>query len=338
MNLRCSLIAAVAAVALLHAGCSSSDTAPPTAASSQTNASADTTTPLYEQKPAQIDAYLAELSRREPDFRARLLEIARRNLGQPYELYLLGEAPFETIDGQPVYNLEKSDCVVFTEHAIAMAMSDSFPEFLATLQRIRYDDGKIGVLTRNHYTEADWNKNNAWLAREITDEIGGDRVKRYPSNVDRAAFFKKRYKLATTMPVQKLTESYIPFQRIDEVKDQLRSGDIVNFVQGPSDTSAWVHHVGLVAVQPDGAVHIIHSAAPNVREEPIDAYIARATKNIDELDAQKKSRHRGFKFLRPVEDPMAALREVDGDAAPRVVVPTSSPVTFEAFVKGQIEK
>src|SRR5436190_13548477 len=112
--------------------------------------------PLYKCTEAEVDKYLQFLSATEPDLRMRIVHLARKNIGQPYELYLLGEMPFEPYDPQPIYCLGKSDCLVFTEHTYAMAMSHNWPGFMRLLQRIRYRDGQLGVATRNHYTEADW--------------------------------------------------------------------------------------------------------------------------------------------------------------------------------------
>jgi hypothetical protein len=288
--------------------------------------------PLFRETVAQVGDDISELHAREPEFTKREVELARRNVGQPYDLYLLGEAPFETIDAQPVFNLQKSDCVVFVEHTLAMAMSDRFSTFLKNLQRIRYHDGQIGVLTRNHYTEADWNPNNAWFLKDITDDLVGDKAGHYVAKTDRATFFKERYKLATTMPAETTKVSYVPYSELVAIKPKLKSGDIIEFVKGDSPSNAWVHHLGIIAVMPDGAVHVIHSTPPRVREEAIETYVARATKDIIKLDAQKKPRHRGFKFLRPVEDPLAAMRDVDGKLAPRVSVPGTSRMTFDEFV------
>jgi hypothetical protein len=41
------------------------------------------------------------------------------------------------------------------------------------LQRIRYRDGVIGVATRNHYTEMDWNVANRWLVTDISADLAG---------------------------------------------------------------------------------------------------------------------------------------------------------------------
>src|SRR5258706_312401 len=67
--------------------------------------------PLYKCTEAEVDQYLKFLSATEPDLRKRIVQLARKNIGQPYELYLLGEMPFEPYDPQPIYCLGKSDCL-----------------------------------------------------------------------------------------------------------------------------------------------------------------------------------------------------------------------------------
>ena len=138
--------------------------------------------PLYKFTEAEVDKYLKFLSATEPDLRKRIVHLARKNIGQPYELYLLGEMPFEPYDPQPIYCLGKSDCLVFTEHTYAMALSHNWPSFMKMLQRIRYRDGQLGVATRNHYTEADWNISNGWLVEDITAKLAGDTAVKFQRN------------------------------------------------------------------------------------------------------------------------------------------------------------
>ena len=330
------LIVAAGVFGSVGGGCSSPE---PTAAPAKVAAKPDAAViaplqdkPLYQFAEREVDAYLRHLSVTEPDLRKRIIHLARKNLAQPYELYLLGEAPFEQTDPQPIYCLDRSDCVVFAEHTLAMALSKDFPSFMTMLQRIRYKDGQIGVTTRNHYTEADWNVNNRWLVTDVTKRLGGDAVMAFSQKVDRAKFFKTRYKLDETMPVETIQETFIPYERIDSVKPLLKDGDVVNFVTGKGD-GYWVGHVGLVSHGDDGTVNLIHSAKPQVREEPIDAYIARFSKNAAADEAAGKARFRGFKFLRLTEDPMASLRAIDGPQAPVVKLPPGSTTTWEKYLE-----
>jgi hypothetical protein len=294
--------------------------------------------PLYQFTEAEVGPYLARLQAAEPDLRKRILHLARKNIGQPYELYLLGEAPLETHDPQPLYCLGKSDCLVFAEHVYAMALTRDWSGFMTMLQRIRYIDGRIGVASRNHYTEVDWNSSNRWLVREITAELAGPTAVKFNERIDRSKFLMGRYKLKTEFPIIEHKDAYLPYAEIARAAPHLKDGDFVNVVRGVvkpgapiNETfggSAWVGHVGLVAHGPDGTLHIIHSAEPVVREETMAQFIARETANNATRDAAGKARLLGFKFLRLTDDPMARLREIDGPAAPRVTLPDGKPARF----------
>jgi hypothetical protein len=298
--------------------------------------------PLYEFTESEVAAYLKYLSKAELNLRQRIVHLARKNLGQPYELYLLGEMPFEPYDPQPLYCLTKSDCVVFAEHTYAMALSHNWPSFMKVLQRIRYRDGRIGVTTRNHYTEADWNVSNRWLVKDITEQVACGHGVEFSQKIDRARFFKNRYKLTVDVPVEVHDDIYLPYEEIDRAKPFLRDGDFVNIVRanvsknakGEEVTSGgFVGHVGLVAHDENGEVHMIHSTVPEVREETFDEYIARSLeasnkKDPDNKDAAAKPRLVGFKFLSLRDAPFTCLRQIDGPRAPRVTLPSGDEAEF----------
>ncbi|MGI9427220.1 MAG: N-acetylmuramoyl-L-alanine amidase-like domain-containing protein, partial [Bythopirellula sp.] len=298
--------------------------------------------PLHEFSETEVDLYLQYLQAVEPDLRRRIVHLARKNIGQPYELYLLGEMPFEHYDPQPIYCLGKSDCLVFSEHTYAMALGHDWPSFMSLLQRIRYRDGQIGVATRNHYTEADWNPSNRWLVSDITAKLGGQRVVAFRQKIDRTKFLKSRYKLQVEIPVETHDDVYLPHEAIELARPHLAEGDFVNIVRGKLDPdaaknstfggSAWVGHVGMIVFGTDGQGHqqvnLIHSAKPEVREEPIDNYIARSLENLSELQAEGKAHLLGFKFLRLEANPLDKLKKLDGPDAPRVTLPKGGRATF----------
>ncbi|MDX2218302.1 MAG: DUF1460 domain-containing protein [Burkholderiales bacterium] len=265
-------------------------------------------TPLYEMKPEQVHRYLGWLAKSEPDLRKRVAHLARQNINQPYELYLLGEFPYEVTDDQPLFDLTKSDCLVYAEHTYAMALSGSWEEFFWMLQRIRYKDGVIGVVTRNHYAETDWNPNNAWLVADITAELGGPRTQTYPLKVDRKKFLKTRYKLDREIPIEEVKETFIPKDMVAEVENQLKEGDFVNIVSGRG-TGRWVSHVGMVVIDQNagsnGKRMFIHSQEPLVREESFQRFLERAAQREAKAAAEGKDPQRvyGFKFFRLNENP-----------------------------------
>jgi len=239
--------------------------------------------PLYRFTESELDAYLKYLSAAEPDLPRRVVHLARRNIGQPYKLGLLGEGGREPYDPDPLYCLSAGDCVTFVEHTYAMALARDWSSFHETLQRIRYKDGRIGFATRNHFTEVDWNPNNAWLFDDITRTLPG--VAPMQVRVDRAAFFRQRG-LNLDVPPEDYRSYHIPRNRLAEVLPLLRDADVVEVVRG-DDESQFISHMGLFVRDPAGVAMLLHSAEPAVREEPLLEYVARSPKIL------------GLKFLRP---------------------------------------
>ncbi len=273
--------------------------------------------PLYEFDERDLDVYLGHAQEKYPDLRERVVHFGRKNLGQPYDMYLLGELPFQAHDAQPLYSLDRSDCVVFTEHSYAMALSQDWPTFFAMLQRIRYEDGVVSVQTRNHYTEADWDQNNSWLVQDISEELAGNDVGFYTQRVNRERFFKNRYGLDVDVPVEELEVSYVPWEKVSDISGQLRDGDFVNVIVGRGNGGAYATHTGLIAIdEEDGTVNFLHSTPPRVREEPIQEYIDRGVEKIEKRKEEEEAYLWGFKFLRLQDDPIANLRAIDGPDAP----------------------
>lgn len=263
--------------------------------------------PLYQMPPAELGGFLAWQQFDEPDLRKRIAALARKNIGQPYELFLLGEFPYETYDTQPLFNLAKSDCVVFAEHIYAMALSASWEEFFWMLQRIRYRDGVIGVATRNHYTEADWNVANGWLVSDVTRTLGAP-TQAYHQRIDRQAFLRKQFRIERDIPVQPFDDAYIAKQDVAAIEAQLQDGDFVNVISGRNG-GYYASHVGLIVTGADGSRRLLHSAEPQVREETLQGFITRMAERDARQAGQNKPELAGFKFLRlndaPQVPPMA---------------------------------
>ena len=247
--------------------------------------------PLYKFTETDLDAYLKHLHTAMPDARQRLLHLAHKNLGQPYDIYLLGEGPFELYDPDPLYNLQKSDCVTFVEFTYAAALSHDWPSFFSTLMKLRYKNSQIGMVTRNHESVADWNPNNSWLFYEATDDIGGPAVKPFNMTWKPAKFFAK-YGIGQELPDVTICQSYIPTAAVAAISTKLRPGDVVQIVRGkdtpgkpPADK--WVGHFTLAIPDADGVVRrLLHSSGPKVKIEPI----------LDVLDGKQDV---GIKVLRP---------------------------------------
>lgn len=309
--------------------------------------------PLFKLTPNELDIYLGYLQSIEPDLRKRIQHLAQKCVGQPYQLYLLGEFPFEIYDPDPLYSLKKSDCVVFSEHIYAMALSYDWKSFFSMLQRIRYKNGEIGLATRNHYTEFDWDVNNNWLVQDVTEALAGDQTAWVTTVVDRAKFLSK-WGIGQLIPVETVRWSYLPYELLPKVIDKLQPGDFVNIVRG-YENNKWVGHVGLITRGEDGTVNFLHSTNPKVKQQPLmDLYNSAGQSNEErkrfneaaQLKNQKimaanarirqknngiksakekpliatKPYFYGFKFLRLREDPLWELMKREGPLAPAIKI------------------
>ncbi len=249
--------------------------------------------------PFEAGQYIVHMQGAEPDLRKRIAAIGRQNIGQPYSLHLLGEFPYEIHDSLPLYSLAQSDCVVFAEHTYAMALSGSWEEFFWMLQRIRYRDGVIGVATRNHYTEMDWNVANRWLVTDVSADLAGPGGPSYDMKVDRARFLRTRHNTLRDMPVETSRQAYVPKEQVAAIASQLQEGDFVNVIS-TRNGEYWASHVGLVVLGPNGERHFLHSAEPRVREETFESYIGRTLERQERNARAGKPGQAlaGFKFLR----------------------------------------
>jgi hypothetical protein len=254
---------------------------------------------IYQMTPAEAGRYIAWVHQAQPALRERIAAIGRKNIGQPYRLNLLGEFPYEVHDSLPMFSLDHSDCVVFAEHTYAMALATSWEDFFWVLQRIRYKEGVIGVATRNHYTEVDWNVSNRWLVTDISAELAGPDGPSYQMTVDRARFLRTRHHTERDIPVETSRQAYVPKDQVAAIAGQLQEGDMVNVIS-TRNGEYYASHVGLVVLGPDGERHFLHSSEPRVREESFASYLARMAER-DERNAHEGKdapRLAGFKFLR----------------------------------------
>ncbi len=255
--------------------------------------------PLFQMTPIEAGRYIAHMQQSEPDLRKRIAAIGRQNIGQPYILNLLGEFPYQLHDNLPMYSLTHSDCVVFAEHTYAMALSSSWEEFFWMLQRIRYNQGVVGVASRNHYTELDWNINNGWLVTDVSANLAGPATATYMQTVDRQKFLKTRHGTDAAFALQTSAISYVPKEKVAEIAGQLQAGDFVNVIS-TKDGGSWASHVGLVVLDAQGRRNFLHSAEPQVREESFDSFIGRMAERDarNTRDGKKGATLAGFKFLR----------------------------------------
>lgn len=311
---------------------------------------------IYQMTPNELDVYLDYLDFVQPSLYKRVEIIAKKYLGQPYDLYNLGEYPFELYDAKNLFNLKVSDCVTFVESVMAMALSYDWKSYFLMLQRIRYKDGNIGVAYRNHFSEVDWIPNNSWLARDITNTLNDVTPVHVYSKIQKQKFLSK-WGVTTPEPVLEAKWSYIRSEDAHLIIPQLRTGDIVFIVKGYSPDNATITHVGLVIVEENGVVNFVHSGKPQVQILPLIDYIKKWAPGVDDdvapvydqefdediltndkisedkstsgtksIENRKKKKSKavlrflGIRILRLNENPIMNLEKIDGPNAPKLTI------------------
>ena len=101
-------------------------------------------------------------------------------LGARYISSPLGEgvAP----DDDPLIRYDAFDCTTFVETVLADGD-------LKKLNKIRYKNGEIDFLNRNHFIESDWLMNNADLVQNVSNKYGKTSVRNV--RIDKTSWLKK---------------------------------------------------------------------------------------------------------------------------------------------------
>lgn len=166
----------------------------------------------------------------ETDHGARIDRISELLLGRPYVEGALGGGPKSTEEFR--VSLNAFDCVTFIEIVLALALARTLDEFVDTVRRIRYEDGKVDWVRRNHYM-VDWVRNNeaCGFVKDITSG---------PFTVVKRCTLS----LIAGLPAKTATFRYFPTQSTAEVTTLFGIGDLILFVS-TRDTLD-VFHTGLL--------------------------------------------------------------------------------------------
>ena len=107
------------------------------------------------------------------DLSTRITIISAQFLGKPYLLGALGEGMRGEIDQFPLYRTDAFDCETLVDTVLALAFGNDTHQFKRCINQIRYSDGHVSFINRNHFTSLDWNKNNQakGFVKDITTTI-----------------------------------------------------------------------------------------------------------------------------------------------------------------------
>ncbi len=110
----------------------------------------------------------------ESQINLRMEIVSRSFLDLPYgDGGPLGEGAHGRYDQDPLYRFDTFDCTTFVETVISLALSQEVSDFEESMNKIRYENGEIDYLKRNHFPSLQWipyNVDNG-LLKEINDDI-----------------------------------------------------------------------------------------------------------------------------------------------------------------------
>src|SRR5262245_45756565 len=96
-------------------------------------------------------------------FVERLEHFSEQFMGAPFEAGPLGEGPQGRYDQGPECRFDAFDCTTLVETVAALALTREASEFSRWLRQIRYQNGRVDFLSRNHFPCGDWVPHNASL-------------------------------------------------------------------------------------------------------------------------------------------------------------------------------
>jgi len=203
---------------------------------------------LFEMTHAEIDLLLYNLSQQNLTITERVNYFSELFLGTPYSPNCTGDGPNALYEPWPLVNFQETNCMAFCEHVLALSIADSWDNFFNNLQHIRYQNGIIGMRTRNHYTMADWLPENSWLLENVSRKIGGKSAQNVTRTISHIHFFQNkgitdwRY----VLPDREMTIDYLPLNKSANLENELRMGDILVLIAA-NKRDIFAAHMALVA-------------------------------------------------------------------------------------------
>lgn len=141
-----------------------------------TFANPSTKTAPYAEANETIEKLYHTLNAKPTPMSTRLNQISRYFLNKPYQYNALGEGIDADYDQGPLYRTDIFDCETYIDTVVAIALSANFNTFTQCIKHIRYKNGQVSFVTRNHFASIDWNANNqkAGIFKDITQDLVDD--------------------------------------------------------------------------------------------------------------------------------------------------------------------
>ncbi|TDO99590.1 N-acetylmuramoyl-L-alanine amidase-like domain-containing protein [Marinomonas balearica] len=120
----------------------------------------------------------------------RIEHLSASLLGALYEDGNLGEGLQGRYDKDPLMRFDAFDCTTYVEAVLAGAMSQSKATFEEKLKQLRYKNGQVEFIYRNHFPSLDWIPNNQDKLTDITHIVAPDAVQLAQATIDKPSWYK----------------------------------------------------------------------------------------------------------------------------------------------------
>lgn len=196
----------------------------------------------------------------ETSVQKRLDLISKIFVGFPYgKGGPLGEGENGRYDQDPLYRFDAFDCTTYVETIMALALARDVNEFESHQDKIRYEDGMVDYLKRNHFTDLQWIPNNiengymneftyevvprheVKIAKALINFPGWIRSHKINQIVvphapaeERQSRLEELHSLATSFSTSVARVPYVEISRIlakPSILNNIPSGAVVNFVR-----------------------------------------------------------------------------------------------------------
>jgi D-alanyl-D-alanine carboxypeptidase/D-alanyl-D-alanine-endopeptidase (penicillin-binding protein 4) len=229
-------------------------------------------------------------------FLNRVDEISGYFMGVPYDSTgPTGEGSFDTVDTKPIYNIRHFDCLTYVEHVLALSHSSNAEEFISQLQQLRYKDGKINYLHRNHFFVIDWLANN----KNVATIIAPDKAVAVTRIISKKRFFNRKG-ISVQIPDTNVTIQAWPVEKFTSelTAKSIPSGIyLIAFIKKRL-RSVIVNHVGFAVITPQSCLlRDANKTRKRVSETNLVKYL---NHNAERLEAV---------LLISINDPSARLTE-----------------------------
>jgi len=188
----------------------------------------------------------------------------------------LGEGAGIGIDTDPLIRFDAFDCTTFVETVLAGGNQEK-------LKRIRYKNGKVDFMNRNHFIDTDWLENNSDLVKNVSAQYAKTAIRRV--TIDKKNWFKKKYGIDTNFQKQTVNLEYISYKDAQNIR--AIEPMVVLFVNAPGrapekiGTDLAVRHMGLLL--PDGRLRHASIKQKRVVDVDFNKYVNQMMENQNKL-------------------------------------------------------